>query len=125
MSAWESRTFVEDVLARGVDDWVYAAEVLGVVERSGVTDRSQLRQLALGVISEVLVGGFAVAGEVDGERHRPWECSVGDAIARIVEEWGQWGDEAPTPGAVVWLDATLSGVAVGQAVLDREESELS
>jgi hypothetical protein len=30
MATWEDRTLLEDLVVRGVDDWVYAAEVHGI-----------------------------------------------------------------------------------------------
>ncbi|MGQ0824620.1 MAG: hypothetical protein ACT4OX_06255 [Actinomycetota bacterium] len=122
MTAWDDRTLVEDVLANGVDDWVYAAWVHQIARRSGITDPSQLRQLSIGLIAELLVRGLMVAGEYDGVAHRPWECSTGEAIDRIVEEWQTWGDDFPTPGAIVWLDLTPAGREIAEAVLAREQA---
>ena len=120
MSTWHDRTLAEDVLANGVDDWVYAGWVHQIARRSRVEDPSQLRALSVGLIAELLVGGLVVAGEYDGESHRPWDCSIGEAIVRVVEEWRSWGDTAPTPGAVVWLALTPAGREIGEAVLARE-----
>jgi hypothetical protein len=120
MSTWDDRNLLEDVLANGVDDWVYAALIQQIARRAGISDASQLRQLSIGLISELLVRGLAVAGEYDGVGHRPWDCTTGEAIVRITEEWENWGDRVPTPGAIVWLDLTSSGRKLGEAVLARE-----
>lgn len=120
MSTWDDRTLIEDVLASGVDDWVYAAEVYGIAGRTSLCDAAQLRLLSVGLIAELLVRGLVVAGEFDGDSHRPWDCSTGEAIARISEDWQGWGDEVPTPGAIVWLDLTPAGRDIGEAVLARE-----
>lgn len=121
MTSWDDRTLIEDLVAAGVDDWVYEAEVHSIAMRSGLTDPAQLRMLAIGLITEALVGGLAVAGHYDGSGHRPWECSVGEAVTRIEEEWLKWGEEVPTPGSVVWLDLTSKGLELGKAVLAREQ----
>jgi hypothetical protein len=68
----------------------------------------------------LIVAGLVIAGDYDGDTHQPWECSAGEALVRIVENWLAWGDSAPTPGAVVWLALSPAGEAAGQAVLDRE-----
>ena len=120
MSTWDDRTLVEDVLANGVDDLVYAGWLHQIARRSGVGDPSQLRMLSLGLIAELLVRGLMVAGGFDGDSHRPWDCSMGEAIARISEDWQGWGDEVPTPGAIVWPDLTPAGREIGEAVLARE-----
>jgi hypothetical protein len=80
MTGWEHRTLVEDLLDNGVNDLVYEAWVYGITGRAGVTEPSSRRELAIGLISEVLAAGLMVAGEFDGSWHRPWEMSTGDAI---------------------------------------------
>jgi hypothetical protein len=110
----------EDVLANGVDDVVYAAWVHQIARRSGLEDAAQLRQLSVGLIADALARGLVVAGDVEGGVHRPWDCSPAEALMRIAERWAEWGDEVPTPGAIVWLDLTEAGAAIGAAVLERE-----
>jgi hypothetical protein len=120
MSGWDDRTLLEDLLARGVDDWIYAAEVYDIIARTELPDPAQLRMLAIGLIAEAIVRGLVLPGEFDGAEHRPWDCSRGEAIARIQEEWLEWGADVPTPGAIVWLDITPAGREIGEAVLARE-----
>ncbi len=120
MSSWDDRTLAEDVLANAVDDWVYAALVHQIARRSGISDPSQLRQLSVGLIAELLVQNLVEAGEYDGVEHRPWECTPSEAIVRIAEEWQGWGNDVPTPGAIVWLALTPIGRVMGEAVLARE-----
>jgi hypothetical protein len=123
MTSFSDRTLAEDVLANGVDDWVYAGWVLQIARRSGLTDPAQLRALALGVTAELIVTGMVVPGDVDDGTHVPWSCSNGESIARITEAWVTWGLEPPSPGAVVWLDVTPAGQEVGEVVLRRELSK--
>jgi hypothetical protein len=121
MTTWDDRTLLEDIIARGIDDWVYAAEVHDIAARTGLSDPEQLRMLAVGLIAEALVQGLLVAGDYDGVEHRPWSVSVGEAIARIAEDWLKWGNEVPTPGAIVWLDLTPAGREIAEAVIAREQ----
>ncbi|WP_250290210.1 hypothetical protein [Frankia sp. CiP1_Cm_nod1] len=121
MSTWDDRTLIEDILANGVDDWVYAAWLYQIAQRSGLVEPRDLRALSIGLIAEVLTSGLMVAGEYDGSGFRQWECSTGEAIVRITQDWLAWGDEDLTPGAVVWLDVTPAGQAIGEAVLAREK----
>lgn len=111
---------VEDLLANGIDDLVYEAWVYTITGRSGLTDPTSRRQLAIGMIAEVLASGLMVAGEFDGAKHQQWEVSTGAEIMRITEDWLRWGDQVPTPGSVVWLALTPAGREVGEAVLARE-----
>ena len=83
MSAWEERSLVDDLLTRGLDDWIYDAEVYSIAMRSGLSDPVRLRELSIGLIVEVLISGLMVAGEYDGSTFRRWECSTNDAIVRL------------------------------------------
>ena len=76
--------------------------------------------MAVGLIAEALTRRLTVAGDYDRGGHRPWECSVCEAIGRIAHEWLRWGTTVPTPGAIVWLDVTHAGREMGEAVLARE-----
>jgi len=62
-----------------------------------------------------------VAGDVDHDGHRRWDCSTAAAIERIAESWIAWGDARPTPGAIVWLALSPAGREIGEAVLGREQ----
>ena len=120
MSRWEDRSLREDVLANGVDDWVDAGWLRQIAQRSAVEDGSQLRQLSIGLIAELLVEELVVAGSIEGGKHVVWDGTPGEALVRIVGGWKEWGDEPPMPGAIVWLDLTEAGRAIGEAVLRRE-----
>jgi hypothetical protein len=122
MRTTDDRTFIEDVLANGLDDWVYAGWVYQIARRSGLEDPMQLRWLSVALITDVLTRGLMVAGEYDGEKHAPWDCSTGAAIERISEAWSAWGDSAPTPGAIVWLDLTPAGRQLAEEIVAREPS---
>lgn len=111
----------DDVLVGGLDDWAYAGWVYGSTRLSGLSDRALRRELALGLIAELVVEGLVVAGDVDEQGHHPWACSPGEAIERITREWvTEWGDETPTPGAIVWLANTDEGNRIARAVLAKE-----
>lgn len=119
----DTRTPKEDLLVGGLDDWVYASWAYVSTQRSGITDPIQRRTLTIGLIAEVLVEGLMTPGDVDNEGHRPWPCSVGDAIERITREWlTDWPDELPYPGAIVWLDNSPAGDEIARQVLARENA---
>ena len=123
MSSWDDRTLIEDLLANGVDDWVYASWVQGVAMRPGLTDGDLIRQLSLGLIAEVLVGGLMVAGDVVDGSHHAWDMTPADSLRRVAEEWIALGQDQLYPGQIVWLCNTAEGSKRGQAVLDRETGE--
>jgi len=98
-------TLTEDLLARASDDWLTAAEVIDVARRSGLQNPDDLRDLSVGLITRLIVTGFLIPGEYDGVGHRPWDCSAGEAVARIAEDWAARKDPFVMPGEIVWLDA--------------------
>jgi hypothetical protein len=109
MSAEQSPELIQSLLTEGLDDWVYEAWVYQVARATGCTNPADLRAISIGLIVELLTHGLMIAGDYDGERHRPWSESVPAAIDRIVNAWIAWGDTPPTPGSIVWLALTPKG----------------
>ena len=120
MTNWRDRTLIEDILARGVDDWLHPAEIDWVGARAGVTGTEPRRALAIGLVAQAICAGLLVAGEVTDDGFLPWDCGSASALAHIVEEWVAWGDAELTPGAICWFNLTEVGERMGQEVLARE-----
>lgn len=121
MSTPESeRTLAEDLLARAAEDWVSAAEVIDLVRRSGITDPSTLRDLAIGLIARLLAEGLVVAGDIDRSEHAPWPLSEGEAMFRIASQWTAEEDPFVMPGSIVWLDTTAQGQVIAESIWRRE-----
>ena len=116
----DERTLIEDVLAHGVDDWLYAGWIYQIARRAGLEDSAATRAVALGLVAEVLISRLAVAGEVTEDGFQAWEMPAETALGRIVEEWLAYGTEPPSPGSICWLALTSEGEARGLAVLRRE-----
>lgn len=115
------RTLLEDLIARGVDDWVYDAELLDIATRHGVEDPPDRRTLAIGLVAEALVGGFMEAGTVSDDGFAPWACAAAIAVEKVAREWLARSDPLVMPGEIVWLNNTARGTAAGEAVLAREK----
>lgn len=113
-NALHARTLAEVILARAADDWVSAAEVIDLVRLSGAAEPSDLRDLATGPVSRLILDGLVVAGDVDAAGHVPWPGSASDAIVRIVKEWSARTDPFVMPGEVFWLDTTAAGQSLGE-----------
>lgn len=106
---WHQLSLKDDVVARGLFDWVIEADLHEVAARSGAGSPAARRALSIGLIAEILIEGLMVAGEISDSGFRQWDCSTADAIVRITEDRLEWGDEVPTPGAVFWLNLTKKG----------------
>lgn len=115
------RTLVEDALVAGLDDWSDAGWIYSLALERALEDNTTARALSIGLIAELIVGGFALPGAITDGHHSPWPISDGDSIARITSEWlKSWSDYPPTPGAIVWFNNTPRGDAVARAVLEGE-----
>lgn len=109
MSPW-----IKELIVAGLDDWILATDVLGVVSRSNIRDTESLRALWIGVVAEALATGLLEPGDVSDGAFRPWSASVGDAISKIVSELDRIGVESIGLGDVVWLRNTQSGDAAAE-----------
>lgn len=118
------RTPKEDLLVGGLDDWADAGWALQSSRLSGASDPIALRDFTLELIAEVLREGLMIAGDIVEGDHVPWQTSAEEAAERIAREWlDEWGDEVPTPGAIVWLSNTAAGDEIARSVLEREAVE--
>jgi hypothetical protein len=118
-----NRTLAEDLLARAAEDWVSATEVIDLVRRSGVTDPSDCRDLAVGLIARLLSEELISAGDIKGVEHSRWPVSTAEAILRIASEWASESDPFVMPGSIVWLNTTPNGQSIGEAVWRRERGQ--
>lgn len=122
MISFEDSSLLEELVANGVDDWVYEAWVYGNIASRVVSAPREKRAVALGLITEALLTGLMEAGETPpGEGgFVPWPIEPIEAVARICRTWTAREDPAVGPGEIVWLRNTPTGNALGHAVLERE-----
>jgi len=121
MSGFDDRTLLEDLLANGVDDWVYEALICGNIARRVVDDPADRRAIAIGLIAAAVIDGLVVPGQpVAGGGFEPWDLSPEQATLRVAREWLERAEVDVGPGAIVWLQNTATGDVIGRAVLDRE-----
>lgn len=120
MTRWDDRSLLEDLVANGVDDWVYEAWLCGNIARRRASDPEERRAIALGLIAEVLFSGLMVPGSVAEDGFMPWHSSLAESFERIATAWLNVPDPDVRPGEIVWLSNTESGEKLGEAVLRRE-----
>ena len=98
-----------ELLKRGLDDWIQAAEVASVVQS---VDRqatsADIRRVALEVIDELLRGEFMKAGDVTSDGFTEWSMTPAEAIERIAREWSALS-QSPELGEICWLSNTSKG----------------
>lgn len=115
------QTCIEDLLIRGLDDWIQAAEVASVARTTGGAQSEEIRRdLSLRLIRKLLEDGLAEAGMVDDqEGFVPWGISVDDAMQRIESDWST-RPTGPELGEVCWLSLTERGHAQAQSLWSKK-----
>lgn len=100
---------IEDVLDRGLDDWIDITEVASVAKTVGgaVTD-AELQALSIEIIRNVLREGLMEAGDVTTDGFHRWGLSPNEALQRIEHDWGALG-RWPYIGDICWLSNTEEG----------------
>src|SRR5258707_496482 len=111
---------VEDLLVRGLDDDIQAAEVASVVMRlRGAATQDEVRELSLELILEVVRQGSMEVGDIIGIGFHPtrryesvrfqrWDLSLEEGMERVAREWRALGRN-PSLGEICWLVNTDRG----------------
>jgi hypothetical protein len=84
-----------------------------VARYAGPADDAELVEVAVGLVTELLEQGLAVAGTVTREGFEPWRRSPGSAAEHVAATWRADRDGAQD-WFLVWLAATLEGLARGR-----------
>lgn len=118
-------SLIEELLARGVDDWVSAAELLDMASSAGVAEPNDRLTVAIGLATEAILRGLVEAGDVSEDGFTAWSCTPFEAIARVAETWLAREDSLVMPGEIVWLSNTDQGneMAEGVSLHERRRME--
>ena len=102
---------IDEVLVRGLDDWVMLTEVEFVVRRATPgAGPDQLVAESVDLIEAMLGDGLVEVGEVreDAGGFVRWTLAPTEAAARITSEWRNLGRDLNL-GDVCWLSNTAAG----------------
>ena len=112
---------VDEVLKRGLEDWIQAAEVVSVVQSSAVAEVClDVRRVALEVIVELVRRELMKAGCLTVDGFVEWDMAPSKAAERIVEAWLASG-LLPGLGEICWLSNTKRGDLRALALLHQRE----
>jgi len=101
--------YIGEVLKRGLDDWIQAAEVVAVVQSiDSEASVAEVQRVALEVIDELVCGDFMRAGDVTAEGFTEWPMTPSSACRRIRTSWNALG-RLPELGEICWLANTPRG----------------
>lgn len=108
---------IDEVLKRGLDDWIQAAEVASVVQSiAGQRSNASIRRITLEVIETLIQRGLMRAGEVTREGFYEWDLTADQALEKIVTTWNALG-RLPELGEVCWLSNTAQGDSRARSML--------
>lgn len=113
------QSMIEELVTRGSDDWVDAAEVAWVAKSiGGVRDDESMRVLSIALIRRVLEDGLMEIGEVGDGGFFEWGLPVDEAVDRADRAWRDL-DRAPNLGDVCWLANTEEGTLLAEQVFEQ------
>ena len=112
----------EEVLLRGLDHWIHAAEVAfvaGKVGGAGTADRR--RELSIAAITDLLSRGLIQIGMVTDSGFQTWGLADVDAIQRAENDWRDLARD-PGLGELFWLNLTPEGQRLANEIWANQKS---
>ena len=107
---------LDELLLRGLDDWVMAAEVASLARSvGGAATDTEVRDMAVEAISAVVEDGLMQVGDVSDGGFFEWDMKPEDAVQRVASEWRAL-QRSPDIGEVCWLSNTPAGDARAKAL---------
>jgi hypothetical protein len=104
----------DEIVLRGLDDWMYLAEIESLVRFLGV-DRTKVIDYTQKVLGVLLDRGMIQLGEVIDDKFEPWRGQPEDVIANLKRKRAMFDGDIGM-GEVCWIDLTESGVAKARIV---------
>ena len=115
---------VDEILVRGLDDWIQAAEVAYVSRLCGkVKTLDDTRNLSIDVIGELLKRHLVEIGDVSDDGFKAWDISEVSAVEKVEASWRNL-TRGPELGELFWLNLTESGQRLATQIWEqRKEME--
>jgi hypothetical protein len=115
----------EEVLLRGLIDWVALERVHSIVTRENAGEPlSVIQDKVLDLIRSLVTDGLFELGDLATENHRfgAWDTPLDESIQRIREVYTTQFHDEPEWWFYCWLDATEKGLQLGEAIEASRES---
>lgn len=109
---------IDELVVRGADDWVMAADVAWIAKSVGGASDEEVAEVSIALIEEVMRRSLMQVGDVTEAGFFEWDLSLEEALDRVSREWRALG-RAPDLGEVCWLANTEAGDARAE-VLRRQ-----
>jgi hypothetical protein len=114
-------SIAEDLVLRGLDDWLDLSEVVWVVRSKTGVDGEQLRSATLEAIRQVLEAKLVTVGDLTTCNFVPWNSPTESSLKRIEAEWKTL-NQRPGLGDVAWFSTTPAGDALAKQLKARGET---
>lgn len=113
---------IAELLVRGLDDWIQAAEVASIARtHGGAKGDDETRKISMAVVRELLSRNLVEIGEVSENCFRAWNLSERDVLAKVDADW-RGRPHGPDLGELFWLNLTESGARIANEVRERAKS---
>lgn len=110
---------MDELVIRGTDDWVMAAEVAHIARSMGrALGAESIRGLSIILIGRLLEDGLMEIGEVSDGGFFEWGLPIDEAIERADRAWNDLG-RPPNLGEVCWLANTGKGTLLAEQLLKQ------
>jgi len=110
---------IEELVMRGADDWVMAAEVAWIAESIGEARCADpIRELSIALIRRVLENELMEIGEVGDGGFFEWGLPIDEAVERADRAWRDL-DRVPNLGDVCWLENTEKGARLAEQIFEQ------
>jgi hypothetical protein len=114
---------IDELLLRGADDWVMAADVAWVVKSvCGPMTEEGLVDTSVNLIRTVIDQGLMKVGDVSDGGFFEWDLSTKETVERVERQWKALGRQ-PDLGEVCWLANTSKGDLRANAIREDEKGE--
>ena len=115
---------IDDLVMRGCDDWLYAAEVAYAANEIGhAQSADEIRDLSLKIIREIVEQGLMEIGDLpdEGRRLKLWPMTPQECLDRVEREWKALGRN-PSISEICWLQNTDKGNALGEELFKQRDA---
>lgn len=101
---------IDDLLLTGCDDWIHIADLIWTVSSiGGATTKSEIREMVINIVREVLLQGLVTIGDVKKDGYHDWGITMDEALERMKERWDALNRQ-PLTGDICWLEITKKGI---------------
>ena len=113
---------VNEILVRGLDDWIQAAEVASIARTlGGAKGDDEIREVSMEIVCQVLDRKLMEIGDVSQLGFQSWRVSLSEVLARIDAAWRRRYHE-PNLGDLFWLNLPDLGQRTANEVCERAKT---